>query len=744
MNRKGKTGEVRHAAPRLRLAGMIMCMLAALSLGPAMAETSLSGVFTPIIINNGPGHQADPHVSGNLVSYTSTLPTSSEIRYFDFSSSLDQAIPSLPDRFDFLSDVSGGIVVWTRVESGRQSIWMFDTSSAGPAVELATVAASNRRAAAIGGNTVAWQDLGFSAGGVVLSEIVVCDRATGATTRLTEDTSYDRLPSVSPGGDVIVWEKAAYATAPPDIWQAVKGSAGWTASQVTNTPDPETFADTNGALVVYGGNRSGNATGSDIYWKPVAGGGESQLALVGEQRNPNISGNVISFEGRNLADLSPNWDIYLYDLSSLELYRVTDTPVLDETLNDISVTGTQIRLVWSVYETDRNVRGASFAFPVANAGAGQAVHTGNVVTLDGSASSDPDLNYPLSYSWNITSKPAGSGATLSDPSIVNPSFTADLPGDYVIRLVVADSLGLVSASASVTISTTNTPPVADAGPDQAIALVGTTVHLDGSNSYDLESDLLTYQWTIDQKPAGSAAVLSNAAAANPSFTVDVYGDYVIALVVSDPWSSSAPDSITTSFYNIKPIADAGGNQSVVAGAEVQLDGIGSSDANGDTLTYTWSFVSKPAGSSATLANASSSTASFITDEAGAYVVSLVVNDGLIDSDSSNVTIVATGGTGSILSALAQAIYAINHLPPDSFKNDTMANTLTNKINAAIQMIDQGLYADALDKLQNDIVAKTDGCATAGSPDKNDWITNCTAQGQVYPFILEAIDLLKLL
>ena len=146
-------------------------------------------------------------------------------------------------------------------------------------------------------------------------------------------------------------------------------------------------------------------------------------------------------------------------------------------------------------ETDSNVYATTFAFPVANAGPDQAVHIGNVVTLDGSASADPDKNYPLGYAWTITATPAGSAAALSNPAVVNPSFTADLPGNYVIKPVVTDSSGFVSAPDSVTISTTNTPPVADAGPDQAITLIGTTIQLDGSGSYDLESDPLTYQWT---------------------------------------------------------------------------------------------------------------------------------------------------------------------------------------------------------------------------------------------------------
>jgi len=72
----------------------------------------------------------------------------------------------------------------------------------------------------------------------------------------------------------------------------------------------------------------------------------------------------------------------------------------------------------------------------------------------------------------------------------------------------------------------------------------------------------------------------------------------------------------------------------------------------------------------------------------------------------------------------------------------MAKALTNKIAALIQMIERGNYAEALDKLSNDILAKTNGCATVGAPDKNDWITDCTAQAQVYPYLVEAMTLLR--
>ena len=51
-----------------------------------------------------------------------------------------------------------------------------------------------------------------------------------------------------------------------------------------------------------------------------------------------------------------------------------------------------------------------------------------------------------------------------------------------------------------------------------------------------------------------------------------------------------------------------------------------------------------------------------------------------------------------------------------FKNETMKNALTNKINAALQDIDLRLYQDALNKLRHDVLAKTDGCSTISSPD----------------------------
>jgi len=73
------------------------------------------------------------------------------------------------------------------------------------------------------------------------------------------------------------------------------------------------------------------------------------------------------------------------------------------------------------------------------------------------------------------------------------------------------------------------------------------------------------------------------------------------------------------------------------------------------------------------------------------------------------------------------------------KNRNMKNALLNKINALQKMIADGLYEEALDKLRNDLLKKTDGCALTGEPDKNDWIKTCKAQSLIYPLIIETIE-----
>jgi parallel beta-helix repeat protein len=69
------------------------------------------------------------------------------------------------------------------------------------------------------------------------------------------------------------------------------------------------------------------------------------------------------------------------------------------------------------------------------------------------------------------------------------------------------------------------------------------------------------------------------------------------------------------------------------------------------------------------------------------------------------------------------------------------NTLADKIEQAQKMIGKGAYKGALQKLKNDILQKTGGCANEGRPDKNDWIQTCAEQEQMYWQVTELIEYL---
>lgn len=279
--------------------------------------------------------------------------------------------------------------------------------------------------------------------------------------------------------------------------------------------------------------------------------------------------------------------------------------------------------------------------PEANAGPDQDVKTGATVNLDGSASMDADGD-TLTYQWEITSKPSGSTATLSDADVESPTFIADVDGTYTVDLVVND--GTVDSDVdSVTIiaATVNSAPTSDAGKNQQVK-TSSRVMLDGSASTDVDGNQITYQWTLTAKPAASAAVLSDSSATRPTFDADVDGEYTAELVVNDGNVSSEVDTVTvvSATLNSDPVADAGDDFSVKANTVVTLDGTLSSDADGDLINYQWALTSTPAGSMAELNNISLATPTFVADVEGTYEAELIVDDGSVNSSADTVTIVA--------------------------------------------------------------------------------------------------------
>jgi hypothetical protein len=286
--------------------------------------------------------------------------------------------------------------------------------------------------------------------------------------------------------------------------------------------------------------------------------------------------------------------------------------------------------------------------PVAKPGVNQNVVTGTKVSVDASASSDPNGD-TITYRWSLLFKPVGSTATLSSASTVSASFTADLAGTYLLGLTVND--GKVDSPVvvlTVTAAKLNAVPVANAGTNQNVT-AATLTTLDGTASTDADLDGLSYTWSLISKPSSSNAALSSTTSPKPTFTPDVAGTYVASLVVSDgkDRSPTAVVTVIASASNSAPVANAGSAQSVSTAAVVTLNGTGSTDANGDTLTYRWTLTSKPTSSTAALSSATVASPTFTADLAGSYVASLVVNDSKVDStNTSTVTITASAANSA--------------------------------------------------------------------------------------------------
>ncbi len=345
--------------------------------------------------------------------------------------------------------------------------------------------------------------------------------------------------------------------------------------------------------------------------------------------------------------------------------------------------------------------------PEANAGQNRKITLNDKTQLDGSGSTDIDGD-PLNFFWSLTAKPVNSSASLSDPSAVKPEFTADLPGDYIAQLIVNDGK-VNSLPNTVTLTTKNNAPLADAGTPQTVPR-NTTVTLDGSKSSDADQDPLTYLWSLTSIPSGSAAALSDPQVQKPQFFIDLPGDYIAQLIVNDGKLPSAPATVTISTENSQPEANAGPDQQVKEGDTVQLDGSASNDADQNPLTYQWSFTAKPQNSAAVLTDTTADKPSFLAEQAGLYVLQLIVNDGKLNSQAATVSIDAKplqvtvpdvvglpeAEANAVLTAAKLTLGAVTQEPSDTIpagqviSQNPLAGTQIDKNSAVNLVVSQGL------------------------------------------------------
>lgn len=194
----------------------------------------------------------------------------------------------------------------------------------------------------------------------------------------------------------------------------------------------------------------------------------------------------------------------------------------------------------------------------------------------------------------------------------------------------------------------------------------TQVSGDGDFVIQLLADNCSWVYLADENGDNPQLIGYQPAVSTPGeYGVTLTGDHTLTFVIFDggglaggkfrletteDFGGTPPPPIN---LNTAPVADAGADQSVEATGvttSVSLDGSGSSDADGDDLTYSWTIDGTEVATGASPS---------IDLERGVYTITLTVNDGE-ESDSDDVT-VEVYNTAPIADAGAdQSVEATGH------------------------------------------------------------------------------------
>ncbi|MEJ0029131.1 MAG: PKD domain-containing protein [Bacteroidota bacterium] len=202
-------------------------------------------------------------------------------------------------------------------------------------------------------------------------------------------------------------------------------------------------------------------------------------------------------------------------------------------------------------------------------------------------------------------------------------------------LTVSDGK-LTDADSVLVTTTTNHPPLVDAGKDQQLP-AGSSVALNGSAT-DADQDPLTFYWSFGPLPKGSTAAFKDASKPQTSFTADKEGSYTVILTANDG-NFSVNDTlvVTATHVNQPPVANAGPDGKSDLNTPYILSGSGT-DPENSPLTYSWTLVNKPAGSTASIKSPTSASTSLVPDKPGSYTATLIVSDGSLPSAPDQVVI----------------------------------------------------------------------------------------------------------
>lgn len=146
-------------------------------------------------------------------------------------------------------------------------------------------------------------------------------------------------------------------------------------------------------------------------------------------------------------------------------------------------------------------------------------------------------------------------AHLSSYTTVNTTFLSTEKGDFILDCAITNTITNATTKVLFKIKVEDTL-LANPGKNQTVN-INQIIKLDASGSKnipELDNSELSYTWSFQNRPKGSATVLSDKSSKNPTFLADIEGKYIVQLIVKNKTNKSEPKFVTinitseTSFF----------------------------------------------------------------------------------------------------------------------------------------------------------------------------------------------------
>jgi len=227
------------------------------------------------------------------------------------------------------------------------------------------------------------------------------------------------------------------------------------------------------------------------------------------------------------------------------------------------------------------------------------------VAFSAAGSQDPDNN-KLTYRWDF-----GDGAVAEGAKV---NHTYEKGGQYAAKLSVDDGSGTSCAFATASVPVTlNHAPVARVNRQDVTTCGGETLAFDASASSDSDGNPLAYRWDFGDGETATGAKVSHQYAKGGTYRASVTVDDGSGLACALSSANIVAQANTSPHAVIK--ADARG----CANRSLSFDATGSSDLEGQRLTYRWDF------GDGTVAEGAKAQHTYA--KGGKYPVALTVDDG---------------------------------------------------------------------------------------------------------------------